>query len=252
MRSLELVQFYRQLSSQLFTVVDVETTGYRGDRDRVTELSVLQATLTDGVLDHRTQLVNPEILIPPKIVEFTGITQAMVDAAPAAAAVFPAYWPLLTQGVLTAHNLRFDYAFLQGEYGRIGYVFERSPQEQLCTVELSRLLLAELPSRSLPKLVAHFGFEVGRSHRAEADTLACWLLTQRLFHDLLNQTDDTLVQRVGQQWIPLALAARMLGCGASMAQTRLAQAGVRYRMGRGRSPTPLYRRGEVERVMDQA
>ncbi|MGB3516980.1 MAG: 3'-5' exonuclease [Elainellaceae cyanobacterium] len=249
MRSLDLLQFYRQLSTQVFTVVDVETTGMAGWRDRITELSVLQATLADGVVDQRTSLLNPGVPIPANIVAFTGISQAMVDAAPTTADILPHYWPALNQGVLTAHNLNFDYAFLQAEYARLDYSFDRPVSEQLCTVALSRLLLADLPSRSLPNLVAHFGFNVGRSHRAAADTLACWMLTQRLLSDLLEGDDDAILQRLQQQWIPLKAAADVLNCSTRVGQRRLDQAGVNHRLvQRGRSQTRMYRRGDVEQV----
>ena len=47
--STELLNYYRKISTELFTVVDLETTGGKGDRDRIIEISVLQATLKDGI-----------------------------------------------------------------------------------------------------------------------------------------------------------------------------------------------------------
>lgn len=250
MLSTELLAHYRALSQQQFTVVDVETTGRYAWESRVTELSVLQATLADGVQQQQTDLINPEISIPLKIVQFTGITQQMVDAAPPAAEVFPAYLLTLNQGVLTAHNLEFDYPFLQAELARLGTKFVRSEAEQLCTVKLSRLMLPDLPSRSLPDLVRHFQFKVGRSHRAEADTLACWLLAEKLLTEILNEEDKVLLSRFARQWIPLREAAKLLGCSPVVGQSRLnaAKAASRF-VGRGRGGTWMYRRGEVEQVV---
>lgn len=250
MLSTELLNHYRQLSQQPFTVVDVETTGRYSWNNRITELSVLQATLAGGVLHQRTDLVNSGTQIPPKIIQFTGITQSMVDSAPPADQVFPSYLPLLQQGVLTAHNLEFDYPFLQAEFARLGIQYVRPEAEQLCTVKLARLMLPDLPSRSLPHLVQHFQFPVDHSHRAAADTLACWLLAERLLTELLTETDEVLLTRFRRQWIPLRQAASLLGLPPAAARSQLEAAGLASRFaGKNRNGTWMYRRGEVEQLL---
>jgi DNA polymerase III subunit epsilon len=251
MLSVDLLKAHRHLSTQPLTVVDVETTGSLASSSRITEISVLQASLADGILDQTTSLINPQTPIPPRIVEVTGITQSMVAIAPPAAEVLPNFLSNLQQGVLTAHNLEFDYGFLRAEYARLGTGFQRSPDEQFCTVKLARLMLPDLPSRSLPVLVRHFGFDVGRSHRAEADAQACWLLAQRLLTDLLTEPDDILLARFAKQWLPLKDAAKLLGCSAKVGQTRLETSGAPSRfMGRGKTGTFAYRRGDVERLLE--
>lgn len=247
MLSNELLAHYRRLSHQPLTVVDVETTGYRADRGRVIEVSVLHASLKDGIFHQQTHLINPGVRIPAPIVRFTGISQAMVDAAASSAEVWPQYLPFLNQNILTAHNLAFDYSFLQAEYRHLGICFSRLAAEQLCTVTLARLMLPDLPSRSLPDLVQHFQFPVGHSHRAEAGTLACWLLTERLLTDLQTEADETLLARFAQEWLPLYQAAKILNCSQSQAQHQLKAAGVEPRQSH-RSGTLLYRRGAVETV----
>src|SRR5687767_1818863 len=49
MLSSDLLTFYRQISQQPLTVVDVETTGYMPSYNRITEIAILQARLGDGV-----------------------------------------------------------------------------------------------------------------------------------------------------------------------------------------------------------
>lgn len=248
MLSTELLAFYRQVSQQLLTVVDVETTGHPPSAARVIEISVLQATLAEGIQHQQTHLVNPHVHVPVKITQFTGISQEMVDQAPEVAEVWQQYLPLLNCGVLTAHNLEFDYAFIQSELEQLGIAFSRPATEQLCTVMLARLMLSELPSRSLPNLVEHYGFAVSTSHRAEADTLACWLLAERLLTEIQNEADDTLLRRFAQQWIPLEQVAAILGCSSGKeARSYLAEAGIEPRAG-GSRKNPTYQRGEVERL----
>jgi DNA polymerase III subunit epsilon len=247
MLSTELLTYYRQLSRQQFTVVDVETTGKNASVNRVMEVSILRATLAKGVQRQETALINPQIPIPERIARFTGISQSLVETAPTAAEVLPDYLPLLSTGVLTAHNIEFDYPFLQAEYSRLGTDFVRPESDRFCTVQLSRLMLPDLPSRSLPDLVAHFQFKVGQSHRAEADTQACWLLAERLLTEILNESDQVVLARFAQQWMPLKYAAKLLGCSQREGRSRLSAAGVPSRAKQG-SGILMYRRGDVEQV----
>ncbi|MGJ3244884.1 MAG: 3'-5' exonuclease [Elainellaceae cyanobacterium] len=247
--STELLAYYRCLSTQLFTVVDVETTGHRARHNRVMELSVLQATLADGIHRQQTHLINPQEPIPPKIVEVTGISEEMVSVASPAAEVFPLYVSWLNQGILTAHNIKFDYPFLRAEYARLETNFYKPASERFCTVELARLMLADLPSRSLPKLVKHFQFQVGVSHRAEADTQACWLLAERLLHEICNEDDETLIARFARHWMPLKEAAKLLRRSKKQCQSLMTELGVESRFsGRRENGFPMYRRGDVEAI----
>ena len=245
--STDLLAYYRQVSRSPLTVVDVETTGALAYKARVIEVSVLQASLEEGIQRQQTYLINPRSRIPWPIIQVTGITQDMIEHADAPDTIWPKCRSWLNQGILTAHNLPFDYSFLQSEYRRLGNPFVRPVSEQLCTVLLSRLLLADLPSRSLPNLVNHFGFDVGASHRAEADTLACWLLAEKLLTQIQQEPDDALLQRFTQQWMRLQDAAAILKCPKKKTQEILEQANVKRRFSQSNKGI-LYQRGEVERV----
>ncbi len=247
MLSTELLQHYRQLSRSQFTVVDLETTGHRPPWSRVIEVSVLQATLTDDILHHQTHVVNPGVPVPAGITRFTGITQAMVDVAPRSGEVWQEYLPLLSTGVLTAHNLSFDYGFLKSEFNFVGVPYVRDEAEQLCTVKLSRLMLSDLPSRSLPYLVEYFGFEVGRSHRAEADTLACWLLLKYLLTEFVTASDEVLLRRLGNQWVSLRTAAEILQVPTARAKKWIRDADLEYRL-MGSYNTPRFQRSAIEQL----
>ncbi|MEM6517825.1 MAG: 3'-5' exonuclease [Cyanobacteria bacterium P01_C01_bin.70] len=249
--SKDLLAYYRRVSQSPLTVIDVETTGslpYRGAR--VIEVSILQASLADGIRHQETHLINPGVRVPAMITRVTGITQNMVSQGQFPEAVWPDCLEKLETGVLTAHNLEFDYSFLQSEYRHLDHTFKRPASEQLCTVLLSRLLLADLPSRSLPNLVKHFEFDVGPSHRAGADTRACWLLAELLLEQVQSEDEATLLQRFGRQWIRLQDAATILSCPAKAAQQILADAAIDSRFSK-RKNRPLYRRGDVERIAQE-
>jgi DNA polymerase III subunit epsilon len=247
MRSFELVAYYRQVSQQPLTIIDVETTGSTATHSRVIEISVIHASLAEGITFQQTDLINPGVAVPARITDFTGISTGMLKNAPTPEQVWPQYHPWLDQGVLTAHNLMFDYGFVQAELQRVKIPFVRSPQQQFCTVKLSRLLLAELPSRSLPNLVRHFRFPINTSHRAEADTLACWLLAKQLLTQIQDASDQELLERLGKEWLSLTKIAQRWDCTPEVAWQRLDQAQAPRKQSR-RTGEYLYPRAAVERL----
>mgnify|MGYP000152928503 FL=1 len=90
--------------------------------------------------------------------------------------------------ILVAHNAKFDNRILKTEFNRLGFNFER---ETLCTVELSKQLIPNLPSYSLGKLVRSLGIPVSDRHRASGDATA----TVKLFKMLLDKdTEKTIVK----------------------------------------------------------
>jgi DNA polymerase-3 subunit epsilon len=243
--SQDLLNFYRRIATSPLTVVDVETTGARPHLARVIEVAVVQGSLEAGLTFETSFLINAQVTVPRSIIRLTGITTEMVQQGEPAELVWEQILPQLRQGVLTGHNLAFDYGFLQAEYHKLGQPFKRQESHRLCTVLLSRFLLADLPSRSLPQLVKHFEFDVGPSHRALADTRACWLLAQLLLQQLQEMDDDTLLQQFRRQWIPLRDAAKIFPYTRQELQAQLDLRQCERRTSR-RSNRHLYRRGDVE------
>jgi DNA polymerase-3 subunit epsilon len=95
----------------------------------------------------------------------------------------------ITEGcILVAHNAQFDYRILKTEFRRLGFDFE---SENLCTVELSKQLIPDLPSYSLGKLVRSLGIPVSDRHRAAGDATA----TVKLFKMLLDKdVEKTIIK----------------------------------------------------------
>lgn len=244
--STDLLAHYRCLSQQDFTVIDVETTGSRPPYHRVIEISVLRTNLQDGILDQQTHLIQPGVAIPDRIVQFTGITPAMLVDAATPEQVWPSLLPILSAGILTAHNVQFDYGFLQAEYTQLQLPYQRHESDLFCTVRLSRLMLADLPSRSLPQLVQHFQFPVAESHRAAADTLACWYLAQHLLTRIQHEDEQTLLECMGQEWLPTQAIMPLFGLSRRKVQALLEASGIPTRSSRRRK-APMYRRQDIER-----
>ena len=82
--------------------------------------------------------------------------------------------------IIVAHNSSFDYRILKTEFKRLGFPFKR---KTLCTVELSKQLIPDMPSYSLGKLARSLGIAMSDRHRADGDAKA----TVKLFKMLLNK-----------------------------------------------------------------
>ena len=84
----------------------------------------------------------------------------------------------ITDGcIMVAHNALFDNRILTTEFDRLGYPFEK---ETLCTVELAKKLIPDMPSYSLGKLVRSLGIPLSDRHRAQGDAKATVALFKML------------------------------------------------------------------------
>src|ERR671939_1350773 len=93
----------RPLAEGEYLAVDTETNGLPGDRCELTEVG---AVLVGGgeLHDEWQSLVGVAAPLGRGIQRFTGISQAMVDAAPPATAVLPEFGKQLRGRVLVAHS----------------------------------------------------------------------------------------------------------------------------------------------------
>jgi DNA polymerase III subunit epsilon len=149
-------------------VLDFETTGLEcGEGNRVTEVAALR--IRDGrIVATFTSLVDCGRRIPAHITAFTGITQAMVDGAPAAAGVFRELLEFIGLDPVIAHNAWFDQGFLASECRRLG--IEAALPEFICSYKIARSALPGLPSYALGCLASRLRlpFTAGL-HRALVD-----------------------------------------------------------------------------------
>ena len=145
--------------------MDLETTGGNALRDRVMEAGIV--LMSGGrVVEEYSTLINPGVRIPYAIQQFTGITEAMVADAPSFAEVSDEILGRIEGRLFVAHNARFDYSFLRGEFRRLGRRF-RAPV--LCTVRLSRALTPGERGHNLDAVMARYGIACAARHRALGD-----------------------------------------------------------------------------------
>ncbi|MFW0791706.1 DEDD exonuclease domain-containing protein [Gordonia sp. CPCC 205333] len=162
-------------------VVDLETTG-GASTDAITEIGAVRIQRGEVVGEFAT-LVDPGREIPPQIVTLTGITSAMVTAAPTIESVLPSFFEFARGAVLVAHNARFDTGFLRrgAQALHLDWPFAAT----LCTVAMARRILSrdEAPTVKLAALADLFDVATRPTHRALDDARA----TVEVFYRLLER-----------------------------------------------------------------
>ena len=166
----------------MYAILDIETTGGKYNEEGITEIAIYKF---DGheIVDQFISLVNPERKIQPFVVNLTGINNEMLRNAPKFYEVAKRIIEITQDCILVAHNAQFDTRILRTEFDRLGYTYER---ESLCTVELAKKLIPDMPSYSLGKLVRSLGIPLSDRHRAAGDAKA----TVALFKLLLSKDQN--------------------------------------------------------------
>ena len=187
--------------------IDVETTGTRATRDRITEISALK--VVDGnLVDQWSSLIHPDCHVPPTITQLTGIDDALLDSAPRFSDIAPALFDWLNDGELVAHNARFDYSFLRNEFKRAGFDYRA---RVLCTLRLSRALSPQSSEHNLPALLHRYGISHQALHRADNDVQALWALWQSWQSDCHAQHWEQLLNaQRRKQSLPVHLNSELI------------------------------------------
>ena len=151
-----------------YAVFDVETPNARNDRMSSIAIMVLE----DGVITGSFYtLVNPETYFNSFNISLTGITPEAVEDAPRFCDLWPDIEPLFRDAVIVAHNAPFDLGVLSKCLNAYGIRWKSSVQ-YVCTCQMARRILPELPSKRLNCLCDHFSIELDH-HNAKSDTEAC-------------------------------------------------------------------------------
>ena len=150
-----------------YIVFDVETPNRYNNRISAIGISVVE----DGrITDSYYSLVDPEQPFDWYNTKLTGINEETVFGAPA----FPAVWeriePLMSSGILVAHNAGFDMGVLRKCLA--AYEIQWKPAARgICTVVMGRSLLPGISHR-LNNMCDYYGICLDH-HHADSDSRAC-------------------------------------------------------------------------------
>ena len=151
--------------------IDLETTGIKVATDRIVEICILRASI-DGSTKIKTLRINPEMEIPPEVIEIHGITNEDVKDCPVFREAAHELMQFLHGCDLAGYNSNhFDIPLLVEEFLRAEVDFE---------VKGRRLIdVQNIFHRMEPRnLSAAYQFycekELFNAHSAEADTIATY------------------------------------------------------------------------------
>ena len=146
---------------------DVETSNRLNNRMSAIGISIIEnGCIADGFYS----LVDPKSGFDYFNSRLTGISEETVVGAP----TFPDLWtrisPIMSDGILVAHNAAFDMGVLRRCLYDYGIAWKESVP-YLCTVQMGRRLLPGM-SHKLDALCDYYGISLSH-HQAESDARAC-------------------------------------------------------------------------------
>lgn len=166
-----------------FICFDIETTGLSAARDKITEIGAVK--VENGIItDTFSTFANPEMPIPQKITQLTGITDDMVKDAPSQSEAVGAFLEFAGDNVLVAHNAPFDTSFIAKACEDMGREYNYT---SIDTVAISRAILKDIKNCKLDTVAKFLRLGDFNHHRAtdDAEMLA------RIFINLCQRlTDD--------------------------------------------------------------
>lgn len=148
-------------------VIDVETTGFDPEVERIIEIAVIRFERGE-VVDRYNQLVQPGKPIPPEVTKLTGITDAEVADAPTFDAVAAEVHARLQGAGVVAYNLSFDRSFVRAELQRCGLDWpEDAPT--LDPLIFARQFFKNSSRKNLSAISKLLGIPLEEAHRADHD-----------------------------------------------------------------------------------
>lgn len=177
-----------------FVVFDLETTGFSPTRNRIIEIGAVKVE-AGKITERFSTFVNPQVPIPLRITEVTGIDDGMVKDAPLIETVLPEFLEFCSGCVLVAHNADFDYSFIckKGEAQGLDISFT-----VVDTVGVARVLFPHLARYTLDNVAKVLKISLINHHRAVEDAEATAEIFEKMIPILEREgiTDlDALYER---------------------------------------------------------
>ncbi len=196
-------------------VLDFEATGLNTGTARIIEIGAVK--LASGtVTDSLSLLVNPGESLKPKIIELTGITDAMLADKERADTALDKLMDFIGDCPLAAHNAGYDVPLLRAELRRLGRSWDGPV---LDTLTFARKLYPDMKSHRLGAVCKHLGVSLKNAHRAVHDATATALCLAQMLSAAKERGATTLkglneaVQgaAIGESWHIILLAKSQEG-----------------------------------------
>lgn len=166
-----------------YVAIDIETTGLDPIYDEIIEIAALKIQ-NGSETDRFHSLVNPKCEIDEFIESLTGITNAMLEAAPDLEIVLPQFLEFVGDNVVVGHNVNFDVNFIYDCAKNLK--LKLFTNNFVDTMRISRKLYADLKHHTLADLIVTLGVGETVEHRALADCIQ----TKECFEIMRNRADE--------------------------------------------------------------
>lgn len=163
-----------------FAVVDLETTGADLEKDKIIQFACVFIENGEVVHSFSTD-INPGKKISKHIENLTGISNKQVSKAPYFEEVGFIIKQMLETCVFVAHNVYFDYSFLNSELERMG--LPGLTIEAVDTVELAQIVYPKSPGFRVGDLADYLQLSHNNPHQAYSDAL----VTSQMFVAIVDK-----------------------------------------------------------------
>ncbi|MFY8331831.1 helicase C-terminal domain-containing protein [Vagococcus carniphilus] len=154
------------MDENIYAVVDIETTGTNPERDKIIQFACVLVQ-KGKIINYFSTDVNPLLAIPKNIESLTGISNQQVANAPYFEDIAPIISQLISDCVFVAHNVYFDFAFLNSELSRAGEIELKT--KCIDTVELSQILYPTSTGFRVSDLAETLNLTHDNPHQALSD-----------------------------------------------------------------------------------
>lgn len=170
--------------NQVYAIVDIEATGGSiGAEERIIQFACVLLK-NNKVIHTFDTMVNPGKNIPEQIRRLTGIRNKDVKNAPYFEEIAPMVLSLLDEAIFVAHNVGFDYRFLNEQLKAHG--FKKINIPAVDTVELTQIIFPHLDSFQLEDIAASLNYRLDDAHDALEDAKATVHIFQKLYETAVN------------------------------------------------------------------
>ena len=176
-----------------YVVFDIETTGFSPVVNKIIEIGAVRVE-NGAIVDKFSTFVNPEVPIPFRIENLTGINDNMVLDAPDIETVLPKFLEFSEGAVMVAHNASFDMSFIEHNCVLQGIEREFTTAD---TVAMARFLLPGLNRFKLDTVAKALNISLENHHRA-VDDAGCTAEIFVKFVQMLKERELTTLAKVNE------------------------------------------------------
>jgi DNA polymerase-3 subunit epsilon len=182
--------YFTPWKEERYCIIDIETNGAKPDSAQVIEIGAVM--LEKGKIVDRFETFVACAYLPEYITKITGIVPEDLKDAPGRREALTALRAFMGDAIFTAHNVDFDYGFLNASFERFG--LGSIGNRTLCTIDLARRTF-ESERYGLAYLRESLQIDTPVHHRAYADALSAMHVLQKSFRTVpsyVKSTEDLL------------------------------------------------------------